>query len=283
MLSHYARLWPWIPFYKETLNRKGFPKKTMYRKEASKEFNLPVAKNLFLVSDFEEEMYAQIKESELIDSLQYKYSDLPYYLLKKYFENKSGIPYDQLVKKTVFDPLGLKNIGYQPLDRFEASQIVSSEIDTYFRHSDLDGYVHDMGAAMQNGVGGHAGLFGNAYEVASVLQMYLQGGYFNGVQLIDPETITLLYTCYYCEEGNRRGVGFDKPQLEGINGSTCGCVSKASFGHSCYTGTYAWADPEKEIIIVILANRTYPNDDFTFSKNNIRTRMQALIYEALID
>jgi len=283
MLSHYARLWPWIPFYKETLNRKGFPKKTMYRKEASKEFNLPVAKNLFLVSDFEEEMYAQIKESELIDSLQYKYSDLPYYLLKKYFENKSGIPYDQLVKKTVFDPLGLKNIGYQPLDRFEASQIVSSEIDTYFRHSDLDGYVHDMGAAMQNGVGGHAGLFGNAYEVASVLQMYLQGGYFNGVQLIDPETITLFNTCYYCEEGNRRGVGFDKPQLEGINGSTCGCVSKASFGHSGYTGTYAWADPEKEIIIVILANRTYPNDDFTFSKNNIRTRMQALIYEALID
>ncbi len=283
MLSHYARLWPWIPFYKETLNRKGYPKKTMYRKEASKEFNLPVAKNLFLASDFEEEMYTQIRESELIDSLQYKYSDLPYYLLKKYFENKSGIPYDQLVKQTVFDPLGLKKIGFKPLDRFEASQIVSSEIDTYFRHSDLDGYVHDMGAAMQNGVGGHAGLFGNAYEVASVMQMYLQGGYFNGIQLINPKTISLFNTCHYCDEGNRRGIGFDKPQLEGINGATCGCVSKLSFGHSGYTGSYAWADPEKEIIFIILANRTYPNDDFTFSKNNVRTRMQALVYKALIN
>jgi CubicO group peptidase (beta-lactamase class C family) len=140
-----------------------------------------------------------------------------------------------------------------------------------------------MGAAMQNGVGGHAGLFGTAYEVASIMQMYLQEGYFNGIQLIKPETIRDFNTCHYCKEGNRRGIGFDKPQLEGINGSTCGCVSKRSFGHSGYTGTYAWADPEKEIILVILANRTYPNNDFTFSKSNIRTRMQALVYEALID
>ena len=283
MLSHYSRLWPWIPFYKETLNKKGFPKKSMYQSEASKNFSLPVAKNLFLASNFEEEMYTQIEQSELIDSLQYKYSDLPYYIIKKYFEDTTGIPYDQYVRTNVFAPLGLKTIGYKPLDRFDASQIVSSEIDTYFRHSELDGFVHDMGAAMQDGVGGHAGLFGNAYDVASVMQMYLQGGYYNGVQLIKPETIAAFNTCYYCEEGNRRGVGFDKPQLEGINGSTCGCVSKTSFGHSGYTGTYAWADPEKEIIIVILANRTFPNDDFTFSKSNIRTRMQALVYEALIN
>ena len=94
--------------------------------------------------------------------------------LKKYFEDTTGIPYDQYVRTNVFAPLGLKTIGYKPLDRFDASQIVSSEIDTYFRHSELDGFVHDMGAAMQDGVGGHAGLFGNAYDVASVMQMYLQ-------------------------------------------------------------------------------------------------------------
>ena len=283
MLSHYARLWPWIPFYEETLNKKGYPKKSMYQKQKSKKYNLTVSKDLFLSSDFEEDMYSQIEESVLIDSLAYKYSDLPYYILKRYFENTSEIPYERLVKQKVFDPLGLKTIGFKPLDRFESTQIVPSEIDSYFRHSELDGYVHDMGAAMQNGVGGHAGLFGTAYEVASIMQMYLQEGYFNGIQLIKPETIRDFNTCYYCEEGNRRGIGFDKPQLEGINGSTCGCVSKRSFGHSGYTGTYAWADPEKEIILVILANRTYPNNDFTFSKSNIRTRMQALVYEALID
>lgn len=283
MLSHYAQLWPWIPFYRETLNKKGYPKKSMYKKKESEKYNLTVSKELFLSSDFEEDMYSQIEESVLIDSLAYKYSDLPYYILKRYFENTSQIPYERLVKQKVFDPLGLKTIGFKPLDRFESAQIVPSEIDSYFRHSELDGYVHDMGAAMQNGVGGHAGLFGTAYEVASIMQMYLQEGYFNGIQLIKPETIRDFNTCYYCKEGNRRGIGFDKPQLEGINGSTCGCVSKRSFGHSGYTGTYAWADPEKEIILVILANRTYPNNDFTFSKSNIRTRMQASVYKALID
>ena len=283
MLSHYSRLWPWIPFFKKTLNKKGFPKKAFYHFKSSEKHNISVAKNLFLVSDFEDDMYRQIKESELIDSLEYKYSDLSYYILKKYFENTFNKPYNELVKKSIFDPLGLKKIGYKPLNRFDTSEIVPSEIDTYYRHSELDGYVHDMGAAMQDGVGGHAGLFGNAYDVASIMQMYLQKGYYNGIQLIKPETIEAFNKCYYCEKGNRRGIGFDKPQLEGINGSTCGCVSKTSFGHSGYTGTYAWADPEKEIIIVILANRTYPKDDNAFSKSNIRTRMQALIYEALID
>ena len=91
MLSHYSRLWPWIPFYKETLNKKGFPKKSMYQSEASKNFSLPVAKNLILASNFEEEMYTQIEQSELIDSLQYKYSDLPYYIIKKYFEQRVSL------------------------------------------------------------------------------------------------------------------------------------------------------------------------------------------------
>jgi CubicO group peptidase (beta-lactamase class C family) len=139
-----------------------------------------------------------------------------------------------------------------------------------------------MGAAMQNGVGGHAGLFGDAYAVATIMQLYLQGGKYNGIQLLQKEVIDAFNQCYFCEQGRRRGVGFDKPQLEGKHQSTCGCVSKSSFGHSGYTGTYTWADPDEEIIIVILANRTYPNNDFTFSKSNIRTRIQERIYEALI-
>ena len=283
MLSHYAQLWPWIPFYKETLTKKGYPKKSLYHSRLSEKHSSVVAKNLFLKTDFEEKLYLQIKESKLIDSLQYKYSDLPYYILKKYFEASTKVPYDEYVQEQVFGPLGLKTIGFRPLERFKVSRIVPSEVDDYFRHKELRGYVHDMGAAMQNGVGGHAGLFSNANDVAAIMQMYLQGGRYNGVQLLEPETINLFNTCYYCKNGNRRGIGFDKPDFDLKNSSTCGCVSKRSFGHSGYTGTYAWADPEKEIIIVILANRTYPNDDFRFSKSNIRTRIQALLYEALID
>jgi CubicO group peptidase (beta-lactamase class C family) len=283
MLSHYARLWPWIPFYKETLNKKGYPKKSIYQTEASEKFSKRVAEHLYLKSDFEKDMYDQIKASELIDTLAYKYSDLPYYILKKYFEKWYGMPYDQLIEKQIFEPLDLNRITYTPLKKFQKTEIIPSEIDGYFRHRELNGDVHDMGAAMQNGIGGHAGLFGNAKSVATIMQMYLNGGAFNGVQLLDSDTIASFNACYYCSEGNRRGVGFDKPQLEGAHVSTCGCVSDKSFGHSGYTGTYAWADPDKEIVIVILANRTYPNDDFTFSKHNVRTRLQELFYNAIIN
>ena len=219
----------------------------------------------------------------MLDTLAYKYSDLPYYLLKKFYEKSSGLPYDQLIEEQIFEPLGLDRITYTPLKKFQETEIVPSEIDRYFRHRELNGDVHDMGAAMQNGVGGHAGLFGNAMSVAKLMQMYLQGGSFNGLQLLDSETIASFNVCSYCSEGNRRGVGFDKPQLEGVHVSTCGCVSNKSFGHSGYTGTYAWADPDKDMVIVILANRTYPDDNFTFSKNNVRTRLQALFHNAIIN
>jgi len=283
MLSHYARLTPWIPFYKETLDDKGFLKKSIYQSKPSSRFSMIVAKDLFLKTGYEKELYDQIKESELVDTLAYKYSDLPYYILKKYFENLTKEPYNKLVEERIFKPLELNQITYTPLDNFDTKQIVPSEIDDYFRNRELDGYVHDMGAAMQNGIGGHAGLFGNAESVAAIMQMYLQGGAFNGVQLLDSDIISSFNVCSYCSEGNRRGVGFDKPQLKGFHISSCGCVSKKSFGHSGYTGTFAWADPEKQIVIVILANRTYPNDDFAFSRNNIRTRIQELFYNAIIN
>ncbi|MDG1710308.1 MAG: serine hydrolase, partial [Schleiferiaceae bacterium] len=254
-----------------------------YQPKPSSRFSIMVAKDLFLKTGYEKELYDQIKASELVDTLAYKYSDLPYYILKKYFENLTKEPYDKLVEERIFKPLDLNQITYTPLDKFDTKRIVPSEIDDYFRNRELDGYVHDMGAAMQNGIGGHAGLFGNAESVAAIMQMYLQGGVFNGVQLLDSDTISSFNVCSYCSEGNRRGVGFDKPQLKGFHISSCGCVSKKSFGHSGYTGTFAWADPEKQIVIVILANRTYPNDNFAFSRNNIRTRIQELFYNAIIN
>ncbi len=140
-----------------------------------------------------------------------------------------------------------------------------------------------MGAAMQNGVGGHAGIFSNANDVAKIMQMYLQKGYYGGRRYFTNETIDKFNTCYYCHADNRRGVGFDKPQL-GEEGPTCGCISMTSFGHSGFTGTYAWADPEEEIVYVFLANRTYPEaGKNTLLRENIRTDIQRLIYEAIID
>ena len=283
ILSHYSRLTPWIPFYKETLNNHNYPKTKLYRKHATDRFSKVVAKDLFLKTSYEEKMYKEIAESALLDTLEYRYSDLPYYLLKRYFENLQNTSLDVLVARDVFRPLALQNITYKPNLKNKKAIIVPSELDTYFRHQLLQGYVHDMGAAMQGGVGGHAGLFSNAYDVGVIMQMYLQGGHYNGKQLITKKTLDQFNKCYYCPNGNRRGVGFDKPQLDG-NGSTCGCVSKNSFGHLGFTGTYAWADPEKEIVFVFLSNRTYPTmENNLLGTFNIRTRMQQLIYDALIN
>ena len=283
VLSHYARLTPWIPFYKETLDEKGQQLRKFYRNRHKFRYDIPVAQDLYLRSNFNQIIEKQVIESPLLDSLYYRYSDLPFYLFKNYFERKYKKPLDELAHEFLYEPLGLERTLFNPWKVISKNEIVPSEIDNYFRHRELRAYVHDMGAAMQGGVGGHAGLFSNAEEVYKIMQMYLQNGKANGHEFITPKTLNDFNQCYYCNQGNRRGVGFDKPQLEG-NGSTCGCVSDISFGHMGFTGTYAWVDPDQELIFVFLSNRTYPSmSNNLLGKNNIRTRMQELIYKALIN
>jgi beta-N-acetylhexosaminidase len=282
VLSHYARLTPWIPFYKETLDEKGQQLRKFYRNRDKYRFDIPVAHQLYLRSNFNQKIEKQVIQSPLLDSLYYRYSDLPYYLFKNYLERKYNKPLDDLAHEFLYEPLGLKRTLFNPWKVMSKDEIVPSEIDNYFRHRELRAYVHDMGAAMQGGVGGHAGLFSNAEEVYRIMQIYLQKGSANGLEFFSPKTFDDFNHCYYCNKGNRRGIGFDKPQLEG-EGSTCGCVSEISFGHMGFTGTYAWADPDQELIFVFLSNRTYPSmSNNLLGKNNIRTRMQAMVYKALI-
>jgi CubicO group peptidase (beta-lactamase class C family) len=187
------------------------------------------------------------------------------------------------VQEHFYESLGANYTTYNPNNKFSGKKIVPTEIDDYYRYQEIHGYVHDMGAAMQNGVGGHAGIFSNANDVAKIMQLYLQKGYYGGKRYFKPETIDTFNTCYFCDKDNRRGIGFDKPQL-GDSGPTCGCISMTSFGHSGFTGTYAWADPEEEIVYIFLANRTYPKAGSNLLlKENIRTEIQRLIYEAIID
>ena len=281
-LSHFARLTPWIPFYKKTIDEKGQPLRKFYRDRDKTRFNIPVADQLYLRSNFNQKIKKQVIGSPLLDSLYYKYSDLPFYMFKNFLEKKYKKPLNDLADEFLYEPLGLELTLFNPWKFVPMDQIVPSEIDDYFRHRELRGYVHDMGAAMQGGIGGHAGLFSNAEEVYYIMQMYLQKGSVNGHEFITSKTFDEFNRCYYCDKGNRRGIGFDKPQLKG-EGSTCGCVSKVSFGHMGFTGTYAWADPDQELIFVFLSNRTYPSmSNNLLGQKNVRTRMQALVYKALI-
>jgi len=283
ILSHYGKLKPWIPFYLATLNPDKTPSDKYYRKAAEGKFNVKIANDLYMREDYKDTMYQLIADSPLQPKLEYKYSDLPFLIMKKYIEKEYGKHLEDLDQKYFYEGLGANYTTFRPLEKFPLSQITPTENDNYFRHQIIRGYVHDMGAAMLNGVGGHAGLFSNANDVAKIMQMYLQNGYYGGQQFLETSTMGVFNTCHYCNKNNRRGIGFDKPQL-GSEGPTCGCVSMKSFGHSGFTGTFAWADPEAEIVYVFMSNRTFPDSSINkLSKESIRERIQQIIYDAIFE
>ena len=284
MLSHFAQLKPWIPFYASTLDSiTQKPNQTFYRTKHSKKFSIQVNDDLYLRNDFKDSIQSKIIESELLGKKKYRYSDLPFYILKSLIEKQYNQPLDELIQQHFYNPLGANLSTYNPLEKFKSQQLIPTEIDDYFRYDKVQGYVHDMGAAMQGGVGGHAGLFSNANDVAKLMQLFLQQGKYGNKRYFSSKTFNRFNTCHYCNQNNRRGIGFDKPQLED-KGPTCGCLSMRSFGHSGFTGTYAWADPEKEIVYVFLANRTFPTSKANrLLKENIRTEIQRLIYESIIE
>lgn len=284
MLTHQARFKPWLPFYKETLDSEtGLPSEKYYRKTYSKEFPIQVSENLYLRKDYNDTILKAIADSDLLPRVKYKYSDFSFILMKEYLERINNKKLDQLAEENFYSKMGTHHLTYNPLRKFDSSVIIPTEIDNYFRNETIHGYVHDMAAAMQGGVGGHAGLFSNSLDVAKMMQLYIQKGNYGGNQFFTEKTFNVFNTCYYCKDENRRGLGFDKPQL-GESGPTCGCVSMTSFGHTGFTGTMAWADPEKEIVYIFLSNRTYPEaKENKLSRENIRENIQKVIYDAIID
>lgn len=283
LLSHQAKLQAWLPFYQYTLDDQKKPDPKYYRQAFEPGFSVQVAENLYLRNDYHDTIMKIIADSKLLPKKEYKYSDFAFIILKDYLERKTKKKIDVLSFDKFFGSIGMNNTMYNPLRKYDMSVIAPTEDDKYFRHQIIQGYVHDMEAAMEGGLGGHAGLFSNAMDIAKMMQMYLQKGSYGGERYFSESTFNQFNTCHFCREGNRRGIGFDKPQLAGKAGSTCGCVSTSSFGHTGFTGTMAWADPETEIVYVFLSNRTFPNaEPNTLSKENIREDIQKIIQRAII-
>lgn len=281
MLAHYAQLKAWIPFYWETVTD-GNPDSTYYRTEQSEEFPIHVAQNLYMRKDYPDTIYRIINESELRSRKQYKYSDLGYYYMKKVIEKLTEKPLEEYTAEQLYKPLGLETMGFLPRKRIEIDRLVPTEYDMAFRKQLVKGDVHDPGAAMLGGVGGHAGLFSNASDLAVMMQLFLNEGEYGGKRYISSETIKEFIKCQFCKNGNRRGIGFDKPEPNGNGGPTCDCVSYLSFGHTGFTGTIAWADPEQDIVYIFLSNRVYPDADNTkLLKMDVRTNIQQVIYDAI--
>ena len=282
-LSHYGKLKPYIPFYETMVEGDdNQPMKKYFREKQSDKFSIKVADDLYLRTDYLDTIFNLIAEAPQREELEYKYSGLPFYLFKDYVEKQYGKSLDELNREYFYAPLGATTLCYNPLNKFPKSRIVPTEQDEFFRHQLLHGNVHDEGAAMMGGVSGNAGLFGTSNDVAKMMQMYLQKGYYGGKSYFKPESIDKFNHRYFQEFGVRRGLGFDKPQLDEAM-ATCGCVSFKSFGHSGYTGTYTFADPETEIVYVFLSNRVHPTrENNKLGEADIRTKVQALIQESIV-
>ena len=282
LLSGHAALQAWIPFYKLTLDEKNRPSSKYYSFSRNRTNSVKVSPDLYLRTDYIDTIRNIIEKSDLLKN-KYKYSDLSYLIIQEFIENHYNQNLDQIIHELMFRKLGI-DLNYNPTLKYSTKNIAPTELDEYFRYKEINGYVHDMAAAMLGGVSTHAGLFGNAINVAKVMQLYIQNGNYGNQQILNPETINLFNNCYYCDEDNRRGVGFDKPQLDD-DGPTCGCVSMNSFGHSGWTGTFAWADPDQEIIYVFLSNRSYPTGESAgkskLVKENIRSKIQEIIYNSI--
>ena len=282
-LSHVGKIKPWIPYYLKTLDSvTQKPIKELYSPMWSKKYSIKVAKNLYLLDSYTDTIYKRIKEVNQRTQEGYCYSGLVFYLFKRYIKDVYDREMDYVNDKYFYKPLGATTLTYNPLRKFRKSKIAPTEDDDYYRHQLLQGYVHDMGAAMMNGVSGNAGLFGNSNDVAKMMQMYLQKGYYGGKRYFKTETIDKFNHRYYADMNVRRGLGFDKKQLDTIQKAACEGVSLKSFGHSGFTGTYVWVDPETEILYVFLSNRVYPTmSNNKLGKQNIRTVVQQFIVDAI--
>ena len=287
ILSHRAGLKPWIPFYKSTLEKNGhgevLPSLTYYRESPDGHYAVPVANRMYMKSTYVDSMYQRILVSPLSQTGKYVYSDLGLILLARLVHSIDGRRLDEFVAEEFYQPMGLKRTGFNPLERSIApASIVPTEYDDYFRQQLLNGYVHDMGAAMLGGVSGHAGLFTNTQELAALFQMFLNGGVYGGERFIRAETIQLF--TQRVPGATRRGIGFDMKQLDpGTKINMAELASPRTFGHLGFTGIAVWADPDQELIYIFMSNRVYPKmSNRKLIKNRYRKRIHHAIYQSII-
>ena len=283
MLTHQARLTPWIPFDIKTLF-KGKPKYEIYSIKKSDYFNKRVAENLCINEHYRDTIFKRILATPLLKTKKYKYSDVGYYFINEIISSITNKNQDEFVNKAYYSRMGLENIGYQPRDKWALERIVPTENDKAFRQQLIHGDVHDQGAAMMGGVAGHAGLFSNANDLAVMMQLFLQKGIYGGDTIINKQTVDLFTSApFYNSDKNRRGITFDKPVRGSAGGPTCfKCASYSSFGHSGFTGTLTWADPENGLVYVFLSNRVYPDaENKKLITMNVRTRIQRVLIDAL--
>ncbi len=284
ILAHQAGLQSGVAFWQRSFNapqNRGL----YYATTQSENFPNEVVPGMYTAKNMEDVMWKWIIESPLLPKpkgaphYEFKYSDLSFYILRRVAEKLLNQSIDEFMEHNFYASLGANSLLYNPLKRFQKEQIVPTENDTHFRKTLVWGNVHDQGAAMMGGVAGHAGLFSTALDLAKLMQMNLQNGEYGGLRYFRANVVPEFATRHNKE--TRRGLGWDMPDPAG-KGATSTMAPLSTFGHTGFTGTCAWVDPENKLVYIFLSNRINPTaENNKLVTNSIRTRIHDIIYKSI--
>ncbi len=282
ILAHQSGWKSWIRYYEEFQKKNGKWKSKYITEQPDKKHQLKITDSLYARTDIYRKIKKLIKKADFNLDQGYVYSGLFFYMVPEFVKKMTDTSYVDYLKYHFYQPLKLNSLTFNPLETIPDSLIVPTEIDTFFRNQPIHGLVHDEGAVFMNGISGNAGLFSNASDVLKLSSMLLNRGIIDSVRLLREETVILFTTTQYPNKGNRRALGFDKPLLEydSIRSSVSKHASMLSFGHSGYTGTLLWIDPENNLIFIFLSNRVYPDRTYrNIYDLNVRPQIHDLFYE----
>ena len=283
LLLHEAGLYPYIKFYESLLNPDGSINEKWIVPVQDASHQMMVSPGKFLANNWMDSIRLKILNSPITTPGKYVYSDNDFIFLGNIVEQVTGMSLQDYCTKTFYGPMQMRSTGFLPLNRADKSNIAASELDKYFRKELIQGSVHDEGASTMGGIAGHAGLFSNATDLAKLYMMLLNGGQWDGQTYLKPSTIALFTS--YQSATSRRGLGFDKTAKD--NASSKDPYPSLSappsvFGHTGFTGTCVWADPDNQLLYIFLSNRVYPTrDNKAFSTLNLRAKIQEQIYQAI--
>ncbi|MDR3296943.1 MAG: serine hydrolase [Prevotellaceae bacterium] len=261
LAAEQSEVHPFRVYARTYLNKYHALDSALFADSLSADYPYTVADGIYAHADIRRQAYCLMDESELLNK-SYRYSDLGFYYLQRVAETLTSTSLDSLAEAHFYSPLGMFNTTFLPRQKFSPDRIVPTEWEHPFRHQLIHGYVHDHGAAIVGGVAGHAGLFSTAGDLAKLFQMFLWRGQYGGVQLLSPQTVDEFTRRH--SVANRRGLGFDKPEPSSPKLSpVCREASPQSYGHSGFTGTFVWVDPQRELVFIFLSNRVHPDSNNT--------------------
>jgi hypothetical protein len=283
LLLHQAGLYPYIKFYEAMLSPTGGYLDGLVTEVPDKAHHKMITPSKYLLDSWSDTIKNKILRSTVTTPGKYIYSDNDFIFLGMIVEQVTGMNLNEYATQQFYAPLGMASTGFLPLQKTTLQNIAASELDNYYRHELIQGAVHDEGASVMGGIAGHAGLFSNASDLAKLYLMLLNKGSWEGLSYFNASTVDL-FTAYNTSN-SRRGLGFDKPEKNNATAKDpypCLSASPSTFGHTGFTGTCVWADPEKQLLFIFLSNRVYPTrDNKAFSESNLRAKIQDAIYASL--